>query len=105
MKKLIALLGVAAGMAMLSGCAFTGPGLATGGIFSSYTMGSAVGPGSGNKSGEACVMSILGIVALGDGSIEAAKKEGGVTQVAAVDHTTFSILGFYSSTCTKVTGQ
>jgi hypothetical protein len=105
MKKLIALLGVAAGMTMLSGCAFTGPGLATGSIYSGYTLGSGVGPGTGTKSGEACVMSILGIVALGDGSIDAAKKDGGVTQVASVDHTVFSILGIYGNVCTKVTGQ
>jgi hypothetical protein len=104
MKKLVLLLGMAAGL-VVSGCAFTGPGLATGSIYQGYTLGSAVGAGTGTKSGESCVMSILGIVALGDGSIDAAKKDGGVTQVASVDHTVFSILGIYGNVCTKVTGQ
>lgn len=105
MKKLVSLLGVAAGMAMLSGCAVAGPGIVTGSIYSGYNLGGGVGPGTGAKSGEACVMSILGIVALGDGSIDAAKKDGGVTQVASVDHSVFSILGIYANVCTKVTGQ
>jgi hypothetical protein len=104
MKKLVLLLGMAAGIA-ISGCAVTGPGLVNGTIYSGYSLGSAVGAGTGTKSGEACAMSILGILALGDGSIESAKKDGGITQVASVDHTVFSILGIYGNVCTKVTGQ
>jgi len=105
MKKFVALLGMAAGLGMLSGCAIAGPGLVNGSIYSGYSLGSGVGPGTGTKSGEACAMSILGVVALGDGSIDAAKKDGGVTQVASVDHSVFSILGIYANVCTKVTGQ
>ena len=105
MKTLLTSIAVACGLWALTGCAIAAPGLVQGGLFSSYTLGSAVGPGQGNKSGEACAMSILGIVALGDGSIDAAKKEAGITQVAAVDHHAFNILGLYGSVCTVVTGQ
>jgi len=105
MKKLAALLGLAAGMAMVSGCAIAGPGIVQGGLYSGYTLGSSVGPGTGNKTGEACAMSILGIVAIGDGSIDAAKKDGGITQVASVDHKAFSVLGIYGNVCTVVTGS
>jgi hypothetical protein len=105
MKNAITRLAIAAGLATTSGCAFAGPGAVMGTIYSGYSLGAGVGPGTGAKSGEACVMSILGVVALGDGSIEAAKQDGGITQVASVDHTVFSILGLYANVCTKVTGQ
>lgn len=106
MKNARAWLGVAAVVAVLPGCgAFVGPGAVTGGLYSGYTLGAGVGPGTGAKTGEACVVSILGVVALGDGSIEAAKKEGGITQVASVDHAVFSVLGVYGNVCTRVTGQ
>ena len=88
-----------------SGCAVAGPGIVTGSIYSGYTLGSGVGPGTGTKTGQACVITVLGVVALGDGSIDEAKKQGGIAQVASVDHTVFSVLGVYGSVCTKVTGQ
>jgi hypothetical protein len=81
------------------------PGIVMGGLFSSYTLGAAGGTGEAKKSGEACAMSILGIVGIGDASIDAAKKEAGVTQIAAVDHHAFNILGLYGSVCTVVTGS
>ncbi|HVJ89374.1 MAG TPA: TRL-like family protein [Labilithrix sp.] len=53
----------------------------------------------------ACASSILGVVATGDASLEAAKAAGGITQVAHVDHDNFSVLGVYAKTCTIVVGQ
>ena len=50
-------------------------------------------------------MSILGLVAIGDASIDAAKSAGGIAQVASVDHHSFSILGIYGTLCTQVKGQ
>lgn len=61
--------------------------------------------GSGTKTGEACVTSILGWVATGDASINAAKKAGGISDVTAVDHSSTSILGLYAKFCTQVTGK
>jgi len=57
------------------------------------------------KTGEACANSILGLIATGDASIEAAKKEGGITKVATVDHSTTNVLYFYGQYCTIVTGE
>jgi hypothetical protein len=105
MKILATILALSFGLYTLCGCAMAHPGLVEGGLFSSYTIGSAGGTGEGKKSGEACAMSILGIVGIGDASIDAAKKEAGVTQIAAVDHHAFNILGLYGSVCTIVTGS
>jgi len=105
MKRMLMLLAVAAGLSTLSGCATVGPGLVVGSIYSGYTLGSATGAGTGTKVGEACAMSILGVVALGDGSIDAAKSAGGISQVASVDHKIFSILGVYGTACTVVHGS
>lgn len=59
----------------------------------------------GTAMGESCASSILGLVATGDASIDAAKKAGGVAQVVAVDHTSSNILGFYAKYCTQVYGK
>lgn len=59
----------------------------------------------GTAMGQACATSILGLVATGDASLETAKKNGGVAQVTAVDHTSNSILGFYAKFCTVVYGK
>ncbi len=57
------------------------------------------------KTGEACARSYLGVVAVGDASIEKAKANGSITKVATVDHETTNILYFYGSYCTIVTGE
>jgi len=90
-----------------SGCAIASGGnaFASGGIFSGYKSPGQVGAAQAAKAGEACMSSILGLVATGDASIEAAKKAGGITQVAHVDHEQFSVIGVYATTCTIVHGQ
>ena len=105
MKLLTTLLALAASVTVLGCGAVAAPGIVTGAIYSGYTLGAGVGPGTGTKTGEACAMSILGLVAVGDGSIDAAKQAGGITQVASVDHKSFSILGIYGNVCTEVHGQ
>jgi hypothetical protein len=89
-----------------SGCAIAAPGLVTGGIYSGYTVGAAANNDTpGAKQGEACAMSILGIVGLGDASVGAAKQAGSITKVASVDHKAFNILGLYGNVCTVVKGD
>ena len=58
---------------------------------------------AGRKTGRACAKSILGLVANGDASVEAAAKNGGITDVTSVDHeTTWTVvIGEY---CTIVRG-
>jgi hypothetical protein len=97
----------AALVSSLGGCAIAtgGNGSVDGFLYSGYKMGGAVGPATGTKTGQACASSILGAIAIGDGSIASAKAAGGITQVAHVDHEIFSILGIYASSCTTVVGQ
>lgn len=90
-----------------SGCAMANGGnaFATGGIYSGYKSPGQIGTGQAGKTGEACISSILGVVATGDASVEAAKKAGGITQVSHVDHEQFGVLGVYATSCTIVHGQ
>ena len=60
---------------------------------------------SGEKSGEACVKSFFGMIAVGDASIEAAKKNGGIADVYTVNKSNFSVLGMFSKQCTIVRGE
>lgn len=90
-----------------SGCAMAtgGHNTVSGFLYSSYQSSGNVGTAQPGKTGKACASSILGWVATGDASIEAAKKIGGISQVANVDYELFNALGFYATTCTIVTGQ
>jgi hypothetical protein len=94
-------------LAALNGCATAvgGNGFALGWAYSGYKSPGQVGTGADTKLGEACASSILGIVATGDASIEAAKKAGGITQIAYVDLDQFSVVGVYATSCTIVHGQ
>ncbi|HEX4869592.1 MAG TPA: TRL-like family protein [Moraxellaceae bacterium] len=58
-----------------------------------------------SKRGEACAQNILGAVAWGDASIDAAKKAGGITQVASVEQVPTRVLGYYARFCTVVRGE
>ena len=58
-----------------------------------------------NKTGRATCESILGLIALGDCSIEAAKANGGLTTVQYSDIQVHNILGIYATYTTVVRGQ
>jgi hypothetical protein len=60
---------------------------------------------SSGKTGRACAVNYVGMVAMGDASIESAKKDGGISSVASVDHDTFTVLGVYARFCTVVRGS
>jgi TRL-like protein family len=91
----------------LNGCAMASGGnaAALGTIYSSYKSPGQLGTAADSKTGEACISSILGIVATGDGSIETAKKAGGITQISHIDHEQFSVVGVYATSCTIVHGS
>lgn len=91
------------GALVLSSCATYGP---SGIIYSGGTTGvTANNDVSSAKTGKACVTSILSLVSSGDGSIKAAKDNGGITKVATVDYDAFNVLGVYGNYCTIVTGE
>ena len=58
-----------------------------------------------SKTGEAQCISVLSIVAVGDCSIEAAKKSGGITKVNNVDWEVMNILGIYGTYKVIVSGE
>ena len=66
---------------------------------------SATSNQTGNRTGESCATSILGLVATGDSSIETARRNGGITLVSSVDESYSTILGIYSKACTIVRGR
>lgn len=98
MKKLLAL-----GLVLiLTGCATAVP---VGSLFYDGALPIADGDGSGSKTGKACMNSYFSIIATGDASIETAKANGGITDVATVDWEVENILGIFGEYCTVVTGS
>lgn len=63
----------------------------------------ATGTATG-KTGTACAQGILGLIATGDASIEAAKRAGKITKVTSVDHHSKWMVVF-GEFCTVVTGE
>ena len=61
--------------------------------------------GASSKTGEAECISVLVLVAVGDCSIETAKKNGGITKVNNVDWDANNILGIYGTYKVIVSGE
>ena len=101
---------VLVGSLLLGGCAagVTIPNLpANGYMFSDITATSKVTGNavSDKEPGKSEVVSILGLVALGDASVGTAMKEGGIAKVQRVDYKFFNILGLYAKTTVLVYGE
>ena len=65
-----------------------------------------IGPGgTGAKRGESSVVSILGLVSTGDGSVKAAAAAGGITNVERTDYEFMNFLGIYQRYTTVVYGN
>jgi len=104
MKLVLVLMTMA--VLFLGGCA-TSRAPMVGVLYSNGESGvAATSNPSGNRVGEACMMSALGLIAWGDASIETARRNGGITMITTVDESTTRILGFvYSKYCTVVRGR
>lgn len=104
MRKLLAV-GVLVTATFLAGCQPVASPLL--GIFYNETKfgDTATTATSAAKEGRACAQTILGLVATGDASIDAAKANGGITEVSYVDHTAKSVLGIIGEWCTIVKGK
>jgi len=74
-------------------------------IYTGGKMGVQADSGSGTKTGKACMQSILGLVAVGDASIEAAKAAGGIKKVTTINYEVQNILGIYGTYCLIVQGE
>ncbi len=89
---------------LAGGCA--SPGVGPKGIFFTQAKLGVFGTGEpSSKFGIACVHSILGLIAFGDGSIEKAKKNGSIETVYEVNWETQSILGIYAKLCVEAGGK
>ena len=93
MKKLLA--GIFACAALLSvGCAKSP---VVGGIYTDVKDGLAVtGNAGSSKVGTAEVKGYVGLVALGDASIQTAAREAGITRIHHVDYQSKSYVGVYT---------
>lgn len=91
-------------IAMLSGCATSYP---MGAIYTEVTLpaGATSNSDKGAKTGSAECMSILSLVATGDCSIAAAKKNGRITKVTHVDWYARNILGIIGNYKVMVYGE
>jgi hypothetical protein len=97
--RYIALLGI---VLMLAGCASYMP---HGMIYTEGKMGVQAGSGAADKTGRACMTSILGLVATGDASLEAAKAAGGVKDIVSMNYEVKNILGVWGEYCLVVKGR
>jgi hypothetical protein len=109
MKNLFVVASILGLAALTSAC---GIGYPTGSIYTGtktpHGMDKAEVSGAakgGEKTGEACATGILMIAAFGDGSLDAAKKAGGITDVHSVEFGGTNILGIYQQGCTVVYGK
>lgn len=60
---------------------------------------------SGLKKGSAETTSILGLVATGDASAQAAAKNGGITEILHADYEYYNVLGVFQRTTVIVYGK
>jgi hypothetical protein len=61
--------------------------------------------GSASKVGEAEAINVLGVVAVGDASIQSAMKSGGITKIHHVDCHVYSIMGIFCQVTMLVYGE
>lgn len=104
MKKTIAIFTACALLTLFVGCATTYP------IGTVYTelklpVTATANNGKATKVGTAKCISVLTLVAIGDASIEAAKKDAGITKVHHVDWEVENILGIIGKYKVTVYGE
>ena len=107
MKRKISWLALVLPLAFaMSGCAAYALSPVLGAIYTDVKAPMGVTSNVGaSKVGEASATSILGLIATGDASIQAAMKQGGITKVQHVDYNTTSVLGIYATYTVTVYGE
>jgi predicted small lipoprotein YifL len=107
MKKILLFAVVIAAVATMTSCgAMGGVGAPSGSLYADVTYdGISTANGLGSKVGKASANAYLGLIALGDASIDAAAKAAGITKVSHVDHQMRNILGILVTYTTIVYGE
>lgn len=98
------------GVFLLSGCVLpVTHGVVPSALFSSFKGPIDVAPSQerlGSKIGEACAMNILGLVSIGDASLETAARNGGIQRINTMSYSFMNALFIlYSRYCLIVTGD
>lgn len=101
MKSKLVLTLLATAAVVLSSCGAPRDGS----LFTDVKAPVAVGSGGGSRVGTSQSQTILGLVATGDASIAAAKRNGGISSVSTVDEHIHSILGIITTYTTTVRGN
>ena len=104
MKKSFLIIACATAMTLgLSSCSALG---SVGAIYTGITSPlTATSNKIGPKVGESHSISVLGLVAIGDGGIQEAANKAGIKKISTIDTKTESVLGIYTKTITVVTGE
>ncbi|RJP76149.1 MAG: TRL-like protein family [Candidatus Zixiibacteriota bacterium] len=94
---------------LLSGCAVAlGPQVGTFGVLYTGISGPVAATSMTDvytKGGSATYVNVLGLVAVGNASIEKAMRNGGITKIHHVDYATTGVLGLFSTTKVMVYGD
>lgn len=101
-RKFLSLIVCAFTVFTFSGCAVGLVGI----IYTDVTTPAAATSNKvGTKVGESTATSVLNLVATGDAGINAAAKQGGITNISHVDFSEKSILGIFTKVTTRVYGN
>lgn len=105
MKKLA--LGVVAAMSMaLASCSVVTTGSGMGALYTGVTEGAvATGNTLGTKVGTSQSIGVLGLVSVGDASIQTAAHAAGIKKISHVDVKKMSVLGLFAQYTTVVYGE
>lgn len=111
LRKLSAVAALCLGALSLSGCAgvaFAGRNvIGFSSLYASTQANEFINEQTklGNKSGESCATSILGIVTTGDVGVAETAKKANISRVTHIDHKFENILGLYARYCVQVYGD
>ena len=97
-------LAVAAIAVLMSSCALLGTGMVYEGVTVPHSVTSNT-ISNNVKVGRSNYVSVLGMIAIGDGGINAAAKNAGIKKISHVDEQKTSILGVFTKSETIVYGE
>lgn len=102
MKKCCLVASLLTGSLLISGCATSFP---TGALYTGVKQGVGGDNAKYSKEGKSTCTSILSLVALGDCSVEAAAKAGGITDIKLIDQEVVNYVGLWGQYTTIVKGN
>lgn len=90
----------------LASCSTITTGSGVGVLYTGVTEGQiATSNEVGTKVGESSTIGVLGLVSIGDASIQKAAKQAGISKISHVDVKKTSVLGLFASYKTIVYGE